>query len=110
MAASGGFHYAWNPTFDFEENYNSSHAWIGYTLSTSIEKKSDGTNMPGSAGGFNPVPTVDAATPSVASHITAECYDSPDFTSDYYFGLYNGTEVTSATVNAIVGALNTCYH
>lgn len=33
MAASGGFVERWSPTFLFEENYTSTHAWVPYTLS-----------------------------------------------------------------------------
>ncbi len=101
MAASGGFVERWSPTFLFEENYTSTHAWVPYTLSV---------NYTGSNPTVGPIPTIDTATSSLSGHITAECQDAADYPSDYWFSIYNGTTVSSATVDTIDAALNSCYH
>jgi len=101
MAASGGFVERWSPTYLFEENYNSSHGWVPYTLSV---------NYTGSNPAVGPIPTIDTATASLSSHITTECLDAADYPSDYWFSIYNGSSVSSATVDTIDAALNSCYH
>ena len=106
MASSGGFVERWSPTYLFEENYTSSHAWVGFTESV---------NYTGSNPTVGPIPTVDVLTSSLTSHITTECYDAADYPSDYWFSVYNGptslyTSVPSATVDAIDAAFNSCYH
>lgn len=101
MAASGGFIERWSPTFLFEENYNSSHGWVAFTQSVTYA---------GSNPTVGPIPTIDVATSSLSSHITSECFDAADYPSDYWFSIYNGTSVTSATVDTIDSALNSCYH
>jgi hypothetical protein len=101
MAASGGFVERWSPTFLFEENYTGTHAWVPYTLSV---------NYTGSNPTVGPIPTIDTATASLSGHITAECQDAADYPSDYWLSIYNGTTVSSATVDTIDAALNSCYH
>ena len=101
MAASGGFIERWSPTYLFEENYNSSHGWVAFTQSV---------NYTGSNPAVGPIPTIDVATSSLSSHITSECYDAADYPSDYWFSIYNGTSLTSTTVDTNDAALNSCYH
>jgi hypothetical protein len=101
MSASGGFIERWSPTFLFEENYTGTHAWVAFTQSVTYA---------GSNPTVGPIPTIDTATSSVSSHITAECHDAPDYPSDYWFSIYNGTPVSSGLVDTIDNALNSCYH
>lgn len=105
MAANGGYHWAWNVTHLFEENYSSSQSYISYTTSISQDP---GTS--GSGSNFAPIPTINAVDPSAVSHIESNCYRSPwTPQGNYFFGIYNGTEISQSTVQAIENALTFCF-
>lgn len=106
MAANGGYRWAWNVTHLFEENYSSTQDYISYTTSTSEETGTSG----GSGSNYSPIPTINAADPSVVSHIESNCYRSPwTPQGNYFFGIYNGKEISQSTVQAIENALTYCF-
>jgi hypothetical protein len=105
MSASGGFHYAWDETHLFEENYDSSHNYVSFTSSYSLDP-----NTTGNGTNYGVIPTVDASDPNVVSEIENLCYNSPwTPTGNYFFGIYNGQEITASTVSAIESALSLCF-
>lgn len=106
MAHNGGYHYAWNPTFAFEENYDSTTFFYSYT-STNVSAE-PGTNA--SPPLYNWVPTINTDASNLKSHIEALCYKSPDYVDDYYIGIYNPDTPSSTQMDAIKAALNFCYH
>lgn len=101
-AKSGGYHWDFSPTLLFEEDYDSSHTNYGYSGATSPG------SWAGTASGYNPVPTLDAAGSSVGTYIRSDCYKSPVYSGVYYISLYNGTDPGS-NESAILSALNYCY-
>lgn len=104
MSPSGGYHWAWTPTLLFEEDYDGFHNPLTYTTSVATE------GIGGSGSSYSPVPSVDADEPNVASKITSMCFDTVGPNGYFYFGIYNNVEISTATVNAIVNALTSCFN